>query len=118
MPTEKEIERLKKAKELEEAFGWRLEGDRIAVKRMDAEKRSRGGIIIPETAKEVPIKGTIVALGNEVTEDPVTGYPRAGNPFYPGQIIQFGKYAGSEVTGDDGEEYLIMRVHDIVAYKP
>lgn len=98
-------------------FGWLLEGDRIAVKRSNAEEVSKGGIIIPETAKEKPIKGMIVALGNEITEDD-QGLRKANCPFHAGQIIQFGKYAGSEVVGDNGKEYLVMRKSDIIAYKP
>lgn len=99
-------------------FGyWQLEGDRIAIKRLDDEKVSKGGIIIPDTAKEKINEGLLIAMGNEVwTNDQMER--KAYCPFFEGQYIKFGKYAGSEVVGDDGEEYLIMRVHDILSYVP
>ena len=99
-------------------FGWELEGDRIAISRVSDEKVSKGGIIIPDTAVEKANEGIIAAMGNEITHDDVTGYRKGYCPFFIGQRIKFGKYAGSEITGEDGEEYLIMRKHDILAYKP
>ena len=98
-------------------YGWQLQGDRIAVLRMEAETKTAGGIIIPDTAKEKPIRGYIAALGDAITQDE-SGMRKAGIPYFIGQVIYFGKYAGSEVDGEDGKEYLIMREHDILAYKP
>ena len=99
-------------------FGWDLNGDRIAIKRIDDEKISKGGIIIPDTAVEKANEGILVALGDEITHDIETGMKKGYCKYFVGQRIKFGKYAGSEVTGDDGEEYLIMREHDILASKP
>ena len=97
-------------------FGFELGGDRIAVKRANSETRSKGGIIIPDTAIEKPFKGILISMGDEVWTDS-EGLIKRGCPFFIGQPMFFGKYAGSEVTGDDGEEYLVMRVHDILMYK-
>jgi len=85
--------------------------DRILVKRDDEEERSVGGIVIPDTAKEKPVRGTVVATGN-------------GKRLKSGQIqalslkvgdkIYFGKYSGTEIKLD-GKEYLIMREEDVLA---
>ena len=98
-------------------FGWALQGDRIAVKRVDDEKISKGGIIIPDTAVEKANEGLIVGLGEDILYNE-QGLKRANCNYFINQRIKFGKYAGSEITGDDGEEYIIMREHDILAYKP
>lgn len=97
-------------------FGWQLEGDRIAVKRDEDEKVSQGGIIIPDTATEEANTGIIIALGDEITHD-VNGLKHSHCKFFIMQPVKFGKYAGSEITGDDGEKYLIMRTHDILGYR-
>ncbi len=84
--------------------------DRIIVKRMEEEEKTKGGIIIPETAKEKPMEGKVVAVGKgKVMED---------GKLHPvdvkvGDRILFGKYAGTEVK-IDGEEHLIMREDDIL----
>ena len=84
--------------------------DRIIVKRLEEEAKTAGGIFIPETAKEKPQKGEVVAVGKgKKTEDgkvlPVD--------VKKGDKVLFGKYAGTEIKVD-GEEYLIMREDDIL----
>lgn len=84
--------------------------DRVLVKRLESKEVVKGGIIIPETAKEKPQEGEVVAVGNgKVLED---GKVQAMN-VKAGDKILFGKYAGTEVKLDD-EEYLIMREDDIL----
>jgi chaperonin GroES len=85
-------------------------GDRILVKRVKEEEQTKGGIIIPDTAKEKPQEGKIVAVGKgKMTE--------AGKLVAPevkaGDTILFGKYSGSEVKVD-GEEHMIMREEDVL----
>jgi chaperonin GroES len=85
-------------------------GDRILVKRIQEEDKTKGGIIIPDTAKEKPQEGKVVAVGKgKMTE--------AGELMTPdvklGDKILFGKYAGSEVKLE-GEEHLILREDDIL----
>lgn len=85
--------------------------DRVIVKRVDEEEVTKGGIIIPDTAKEKPIEGKIVAVGKgKVTEDG----KKLPLEVKKGDRILFGKYAGTEIQ-IDGEENLIMREDDIVA---
>ncbi len=85
--------------------------DRVLVKRLEAEQKTKGGIIIPDTAKEKPIEGEVVAVGNgRVLEN---GQLRALD-VQEGQRVLFGKYAGTEVK-IDGEEHLILREEDILA---
>jgi chaperonin GroES len=84
--------------------------DRIIVKRLEEETMTAGGIFIPETAKEKPQKGEVIAVGNgKKTEDgkilPVD--------VKKGDKVLFGKYAGTEIK-IDGQEYLIMREDDIL----
>lgn len=84
--------------------------DRVIVKRLDSEQVSKGGIIIPDTAKEKPIEGKVVAVGNgKVLED---GSVRKLE-VKKGDRILFGKYSGTEVK-IDGEEHLILREDDIL----
>ncbi len=83
--------------------------DRIIVKRVQEEEKTKGGIIIPDTAKEKPIEGEIVAVGNgKIMED---GSVRKLE-VKAGDRIPFGKYSGTEVK-IDGEERLIMREDDV-----
>jgi chaperonin GroES len=85
--------------------------DRILVKRIEEGEVRKGGIIIPDTAKEKPQEGKVVAVGNgKVTEEgkKIPLYVKAGDK------ILFGKYSGSEVKVDD-EEYLILREEDVLA---
>lgn len=80
--------------------------DRVVVEAAAAEEKTAGGIIIPDTAKEKPQKGTIVAVGAGKKEEPMT--------VKVGDNVLYGKYAGTEITYD-GKEYLIMRESDIYA---
>jgi len=84
--------------------------DRILVQRIEEETTTKGGIIIPDTAKEKPAEGKIVAVGNgKVGEDG----KRIALEVQEGDRILFGKYAGTEVK-IEGEEYLIMREDDVL----
>lgn len=80
--------------------------DRVIVKPAPAEERTAGGIIIPDTAKEKPQRGTVVAAGPGKKDEPMT--------VKSGDTILYGKYAGTEVSFE-GEDYLIMRESDILA---
>lgn len=85
--------------------------DRVVVKPLNPEEQKKGGIIIPDTAKEKPQEGEVVAVGPGRVTD-------SGNlikmEVKVGDRVLFGKYAGTEVTIDN-EEYLIMRESDILA---
>jgi chaperonin GroES len=83
--------------------------DRVIVKRIAEEEKTKGGIIIPDTAKEKPQEGKIVAVGPGKNEDGKT-IPLGVKA---GDKILFGKYSGTEITLD-GEEHLIMREDDIL----
>jgi chaperonin GroES len=84
--------------------------DRIIVKRLESEEKTKGGIIIPDSAKEKPIEGEIIAVGNgKILED---GSVRKLE-VKAGDRVLFGKYSGTEVKLD-GEERLIMREDDIL----
>jgi chaperonin GroES len=84
--------------------------DRILVKRIEEDEARRGGIIIPDTAKEKPQEGKIVSVGKgRVTEDG----KKTPLDVKAGDRILFGKYSGSEVKLD-GEEYLIMKEEDVL----
>lgn len=80
--------------------------DRVLVEPAPAETKTAGGIIIPDTAKEKPMKGKIVAVGNGKPDEPMT--------VKAGDNVLYGKYAGTEIQ-IDGKEYLIMRESDIYA---
>lgn len=80
--------------------------DRVLVEPSAAEEKTVGGIIIPDTAKEKPQKGTVVAVGPGKKDEPVT--------VKEGDLVLYGKYAGTEIT-IEGNDYLIMRESDIVA---
>lgn len=85
--------------------------DRVIVKRMEEERTSPGGIVIPDSAKEKPIKGEVLAVGTGKAKD-------NGEVIAPavkvGDLVLFGKYAGTEVK-IDGDELLVMREEDIMA---
>ena len=84
--------------------------DRILVRRIEEQETKKGGIIIPDTAKEKPQEGKVIAVGTgRVTEDGKK-LPLA---LKEGDRILFGKYSGSEVTLD-GQEYLIMKEEDVL----
>jgi chaperonin GroES len=85
--------------------------DRLLVKREDESEEKIGGIIIPDTAKEKPQRGKVVAAGNgKVTEDG----KRVALDVKSGDRILFGKYSGNEVK-IDGDDYLILREEDVLA---
>ena len=85
--------------------------DRLLVKRVAEEEKTKGGIIIPETAKEKPIEGKVVAVGNGKLMDNGEVRPLAVKE---GDRVLFGKYSGTEVK-IEGEEHLILREDDILA---
>jgi len=80
--------------------------DRVVVEPAAAEQKTAGGIIIPDTAKEKPQKGTVVAVGNGKKDEPMT--------VKVGDAVLYGKYSGTEVNVD-GTDYLIMKESDIYA---
>ncbi|MBI1191993.1 MAG: co-chaperone GroES [Bacteroidetes bacterium] len=80
--------------------------DRVVVRAAVAEEKTSGGIIIPDTAKEKPQRGIIVAVGNGKKDEPLT--------VKVGDSVLYGKYAGTELNVD-GEDLLIMRESDIFA---
>jgi len=80
--------------------------DRVLVEPAPAEEKTAFGIIIPDTAKEKPQRGTVVAVGNGKKDEPMT--------VQVGDTVLYGKYAGTEITVD-GKEFLIMRESDIFA---
>ena len=85
--------------------------DRIIVKRLEEGEQQIGGIIIPDTAKEKPQRGKVIAAGNGKAKDDGKRVPldvKAGN------LILFGKYSGQEIKLD-GEEYLIMKEDEVLA---
>ncbi len=84
--------------------------DRVIVRRMEEERTSAGGIVIPDTATEKPMQGEVIAVGNGKITD--SGDLRALD-VKAGDKILFGKYSGTEVKVD-GEELLVMREEDIM----
>lgn len=80
--------------------------DRVLVEPAQAENKTASGIIIPDTAKEKPQKGTVVAVGAGKKDEPLT--------VKVGDVVLYGKYAGTEIN-IDGKDYLIMRESDILA---
>jgi chaperonin GroES len=85
-------------------------GDRILVQRSEADEEIRGGLVIPDTAKEKPQEGKVVSAGDGKTLDSGEKVQMAVKP---GDQILFGKYSGTEVT-IDSEEYLILREDDVL----
>jgi len=80
--------------------------DRVLVKPASAEEKTVGGIIIPDSAKEKPLKGEVVAVGSGTKDEEMV--------VKAGDAVLYGKYAGTEIEWD-GESYLIMRQSDILA---
>jgi|TARA_A200000113_G_scaffold217381_1_gene223738 chaperonin GroES len=80
--------------------------DRVLVEPLEAETKTASGIIIPDTAKEKPQKGNVVAVGAGTKDNPIT--------VKVGQTVLYGKYSGTELKLD-GNDYLIMRESDILA---
>ena len=85
--------------------------DRVIVKRLDAETKSAGGIVIPDTAAEKPSKGKVVAVGTGKIQDAGKVRPMAVKA---GDKVLFGKYSGTEVKVE-GEDLLVMREEDLMA---
>jgi chaperonin GroES len=85
--------------------------DRVVVKPAEAEEKTKGGIILPDTAKEKPVQGEVVAVGPGRVSDDGKKIPMEVKK---GDKVLYGKYSGTEVT-IDGEEYLIMRESDLFA---
>ena len=89
-------------------------GNRLVVKPMQTEEKTKSGIYLPDTAKEKPQEGKVVAVGpGKVTDEG----KRIPMEVEVGDIIIYAKYGGSEIK-IDGEEYIIMRESDILAKKP
>ena len=84
--------------------------DRILVKRLEEEAKTKGGIIIPDSAKEKPAQGEVIAVGEGKLDD--TG-KRIPMQVKPGDRVLFAKYAGTEIKIED-EEHLVMREDDIL----
>jgi chaperonin GroES len=80
--------------------------DRVVVEPASAEEKTSGGIIIPDTAKEKPQQGKVMAVGKGKKDEPVT--------LKVGDVVLYGKYSGTEIT-IDGKDYIIMRESDIYA---
>ena len=80
--------------------------DRVLILPAPAEEKTIGGIIIPDSAKEKPLKGSVVAVGNGTKDEEMV--------LKVGDTVLYGKYAGTEI-GLDGEKYIIMRQSDVLA---
>ena len=80
--------------------------DRVLIKPAEAEVKTAGGIIIPDSAKEKPLKDTVIATGNGTNDEEML--------VKAGDTVLYGKYAGTELEAD-GEKYLMMRQSDILA---
>ncbi len=87
-------------------------GDRVVVKPLEAEAKTKGGIVLPDTAKEKPQEGKIVAVGKGKVLDNGTVHPLEVKI---GDKVLYGKYSGNEITTKEGDELLIMREEDILA---
>ena len=85
--------------------------DRIIVKRLEGEEKTKGGIIIPDTAKEKPIEGKVIAVGNGKRLEDGSVRPLEVKA---GDRVLFGKYSGTDIK-IDGEEHLILREDDVLA---
>jgi chaperonin GroES len=80
--------------------------DRVLIKPATAEEKTIGGIIIPDSAKEKPLKGSVIAVGNGTKDEEMV--------LKAGEKVLYGKYAGTEIEWN-GEQYLIMRQSDVLA---
>lgn len=87
-------------------------GDRVVIKPLEAEKKTKGGILLPDTAKEKPQEGEVIAVGKgKVLENGQVQAPEVK----VGDRVLYGKYSGNEITTKEGDELLIMREEDILA---
>jgi len=87
-------------------------GDRVVVKPLEAETKTKGGIVLPDTAKEKPQEGKILAVGKGKVLESGSVHPLEVKV---GDKVLYGKYSGNEITTKEGEELLIMREEDILA---
>ena len=87
-------------------------GDRIVVKALEAQEVTKGGIVLPDTAKEKPQEGKVIAVGKGKVLDNGHLQPLEVKA---GDRVLYGKYSGSEITTKDGEELLIMKEEDVLA---
>jgi chaperonin GroES len=87
-------------------------GDRVVIKPLEAESKTKGGIVLPDSAKEKPQEGKVVAVGKgRVLDNGSLDAPEVK----VGDKVLYGKYSGNEITTKEGEELLIMRQEDILA---
>ena len=89
-------------------------GDKVLVERLEAEEKTSGGIVLPDTAKEKPKEGKVIAVGEGKL---LENGKRADFQVKKGDDVLFSSYAGTEITVD-GEEYLVMPEEDIIAVIP
>jgi chaperonin GroES len=86
--------------------------DRVVIKPLEAESKTKGGIVLPDTAKEKPQEGKVVAVGKgKILDNGTVATPEVK----VGDKVLYGKYSGNEITTKEGEELLIMREEDILA---
>jgi chaperonin GroES len=85
--------------------------DRIVVRRLEGGEENVGGIIIPDSAREKPQRGTVIAVGSGLVKE---GGARVALDVKPGDVILFGKYTNQEIKLD-GEDYLVMREDEVLA---
>lgn len=86
--------------------------DRIIVKPLEAEEMTKGGIVLPETAKEKPQEGKVVAVGKGKLKENGEIQPME---LKKGDVVLYGKYSGTEISTKTGEEFLIMKEEDVFA---
>ncbi len=87
-------------------------GDRVIIKPLEPENKTKGGIVLPDTVKEKPQEGKVVAVGKGKTLENGTVQKM---DVKVGDVVLYGKYSGTEVTTKEGEELLIVREEDILA---
>jgi chaperonin GroES len=87
-------------------------GDRVIIKPLEAEAKTKGGIVLPDTAKEKPQEGEVIAVGKgKMLENGTIKAPEVK----AGDKVLYGKYSGNEITTKEGDELLIMKEEDILA---
>ncbi|MDP2905463.1 MAG: co-chaperone GroES [Candidatus Omnitrophota bacterium] len=87
-------------------------GDRVVIKPLEAENKTKGGILLPDTAKEKPQEGKVIAVGKgKALDNGSVSVPEVK----AGDKVLYGKYSGNEITTKEGEELLIMREDDFLA---
>jgi chaperonin GroES len=87
-------------------------GDRVVIKPLEAETKTKGGIVLPDSVKEKPQEGKVVAVGRgKILENGTVSAPEVK----VGDKVLYGKYSGNEITTKEGEELLVMREEDILA---